>query len=188
MLRRRTWGVDCFGGSYIPLGLFSYRFISDFTEQGGSATPSWRTRNPPGSQLSQGHVQRGVAQWQELVSDPSRKNSQSGAACWQETPLQVCHSLVSDLKPGLLCRALHIPVLPMLSSRSTELGAIQRQVERSLLLAGFAMAVAGGGCRGNGRWQVHVCRPEGLSTAFVSLTKTLTAVPCWLCKQLLAAL
>lgn len=22
-LRRRTWGVDCFGGSYVPLGFFS---------------------------------------------------------------------------------------------------------------------------------------------------------------------
>lgn len=132
------------------MGFFFYRFISDFKEQGGSATSGWRTRNPPGSQLSQGHVQRGVAQWQELVSDPSRKNPQSGAACWQETPLQVCHSLVGDLKPDLLCRALCIPVFPMLSSRSTELGAVQRQVERSLLLAGLVMAEAGGGCRGMG--------------------------------------
>lgn len=38
------------------------------------------------------------------------------------------------------------------------------------------------------RWQVHVYRPEGLSTAFVSLTTALTAVPCWLSKQLLATL
>lgn len=130
---------------------FLYRFTSDLTEQGGSAAPGWRTRNPPGSQLSQGHVQCGAAQWQELVSDSSRKNPQSGAACWQDTSLQVCHSLVGDLKSDLLSgRVLCIPVLPMMSSRSTE---------------------------------VHVCRPEGLSTAFVSLTMTLTAVPCWLSKQ-----
>lgn len=130
--------------------LFLFRFTSDLTEQGGSAASGWRTRNPAGSQLSQGHVQCGVAQWQELVSDPSRKNPQTGAACWQETPLQVCHSLVGDPEPDLQCRALCIPVLPMLSSRSSELGAVQRQVRGSLLLAGFAMPVAGGGCRGVG--------------------------------------
>lgn len=139
------WRFSC------SLGLlFLYRFTSDLTEQGGSAASGWRTRNPPGSQLSQGHVQCGVAQWQEVVSDSSRKNTQIGAACWQETPLQMCHSLVGDLKPDLLCRALCIPVLPMLSSRSTELSAVQRQVKGSLLLSGFAMAVAGEGCRGMG--------------------------------------
>lgn len=76
----------------------------------------------------------------------------------------------------------------MLSSRSTELGAVQRQVEGSLLLAGFVMPVAGGGCRGMGGGRSMSADLRDLSAAFASLTTTLTAVPCWLSKQLLATL
>lgn len=61
-LRRRACGVDCFCDSYVPLGFFLlFRLASDLAEQGGSVAPGWRTRNSPGSELSQGHVQRGVA-------------------------------------------------------------------------------------------------------------------------------
>lgn len=98
-LRRRAWGVDSFCDSYVPSGFFLlFRLASDLAEQGGSAPPGWRTRNPPGRELSQGHVRRGAAQRQDLVSDPGRKNPQSGAAGWPETPLQVCRPLVGDME------------------------------------------------------------------------------------------
>lgn len=99
-LRRRAQNVDCLCDYYVSFGFFLlFRFASDLTEQSGSAAPGWRTGNTPGSELSQGHVQCGIAQWQDIISDPSRKNPQSGAACWPEIPLQVCHPLVGDLEP-----------------------------------------------------------------------------------------
>lgn len=150
-LRRRAQGVDCFCDSYVPLGFFlPFRFASDLAEQGGSAASGWRTRDSPGSELSQGHVQRGVAQWQDLVSDPSRKNPQSGAARWPETPLQVCRPLVGDLEPqpscvGALCCSLAYVVIFALCwvpYRGVSGG--------SLPSAGSSMPAAGGGCAGMG--------------------------------------
>lgn len=76
------------------------RFAADLTEQSGSAAAGWRTRNPPGSELPQGHVQRGTAQWQNLVSDPSRKNPKSGTTRWPEAPLPVHRALVGVLNHG----------------------------------------------------------------------------------------
>lgn len=124
---RRRWGVDCFCDSYVPFLLF--RLASDLAEQGGSAAPGWRTRNSPGSELSQGHVQRGIAQWQDLVSDPSRKNPQSGTARWTESPLQVCHTLVGDLEPETYSAGICVAVLPVSFSRSILLGAVERHIK-----------------------------------------------------------
>lgn len=82
------------------------RFAADLTEQSGSSAAGWRTRNPPGSELPQGHVQRGIAQWQNLVSDPSRKNPKNRATRWPEAPLQVYCPLVGGLKPQTCCMGL----------------------------------------------------------------------------------